>query len=214
VGLVINEIFYSVQGESSYAGYPCVFVRLTGCNLRCSYCDTRYAYQEGTEYAVGAVIERIAACNCPLVSVTGGEPLLQEETAELTAQLIAGGFTVLLFTNGTRDIDMVDRNCVRIVDIKCPSSKESDKTDYGNVSKLTDRDEITFVIGTRADFEFAKQHAETFRASSPVRHIHMTPVFGALAPHTLAEWLKQECSYLHLSLQLHKLIWPGIGRGV
>ncbi|MCP4715272.1 MAG: radical SAM protein, partial [Deltaproteobacteria bacterium] len=150
----VNEIFYSIQGESSYAGYPCVFVRLTGCNLRCSYCDTRYAYDEGEDCTEEQVLERIAAYGCSLVEITGGEPLLQPDTPGLISRLLDRGCRVLLETNGSMDIGSVDRRCVRIVDIKCPSSGEAGRNDEANLARLTAQDEVKFVIGTREDFDF------------------------------------------------------------
>ncbi|GAJ03129.1 unnamed protein product, partial [marine sediment metagenome] len=155
--LKVNEIFFSIQGESSYAGRPCVFVRLTGCNLRCSYCDTQYAYDEGREMEIGEIIDRVASYECPLVEVTGGEPLIQKETSVLIHRFLEEGFEVLLETNGSQDISQIDDRCVKIVDIKCPSSGEEEKNDLDNLTRLTDKDEIKFVIGSREDYEYARK---------------------------------------------------------
>src|SRR4030042_5346422 len=146
MALTVNEIFYSIQGESTYAGRPCVFIRLTGCNLRCSYCDTQYAYHDGEKLNIREIINKVALYGCPLVEVTGGEPLLQEETPYLTSQLLGTGYKVLIETNGSQDISRVDSRCVRIGDIKCPPSGEKDKNDLANLNRLTDEDELKFVI--------------------------------------------------------------------
>jgi 7-carboxy-7-deazaguanine synthase len=155
VPLRVNEIFFSIQGESSYAGLPCVFVRLSGCNLRCTYCDTRYAYEQGDHMDVSEIIDRVSGYDCRLVEITGGEPLLQEETPALISGLLDRGFTVLLETNGSMDISGVDGRCIRILDVKCPSSGEAEKNDFGNLPLLTHEDEIKFVVGDRADYEYA-----------------------------------------------------------
>ena len=149
MALKVNEVFFSIQGESSYAGRPCVFVRLTGCNLRCSYCDTAYAYEEGVWREVDDVVGQIDSFGCPLVEITGGEPLLQEETPVLVEKLLGRRYEVVLETNGSRDIRAVDAGCVRIVDVKCPSSGEAAKNDLNNLHCLTPKDEIKFVVGDR-----------------------------------------------------------------
>ncbi len=137
MALNVNEIFYSIQGESTYAGKPCVFIRLTGCNLRCSYCDTQYAYHDGEKRDIREIMDKVASYRCRLVEVTGGEPLLQEETPHLINLLLGAGYKVLLETNGSQDISQVDSRCVRIVDIKCPSSGEKDRNDLANLNRLT-----------------------------------------------------------------------------
>ena len=147
----MNEIFFSIQGESSYAGYPCAFVRLTGCNLRCSYCDTQYAYEEGIWLEISDIERKVTSLHCRLVEITGGEPLIQKETPELIKKLLDHEFTVLLETNGSQDIGVVDERCVRILDIKCPSSGESGNNDLENLGKMTPHDEIKFVILNRKD---------------------------------------------------------------
>lgn len=212
--LRVNEIFYSVQGESSFAGFPCVFIRLTGCNLRCSYCDTRYAYEEGRELTIEEIIDRVARHRCNLVEVTGGEPLLQQETPALINRLIELGYKVLLETNGSMDIGAVDNRCTRIVDIKCPSSGETGLNNFANFSKLNHRDEIKFVIGNREDFIYSKKVLKQINENSQVEQIRLSPVCGKLSPAVLASWILQEGLNVRLSLQLHKIIWPSETRGV
>jgi 7-carboxy-7-deazaguanine synthase len=212
--LKVNETFYSIQGESSYAGRPCVFVRLSGCNLRCSYCDTQYAYEEGEELEIGEIIDRVASFHCPLVEVTGGEPLMQEETPALIRSLLDEGYEVLLETNGSQDISQVDGRCVRIVDMKCPSSGEDERNDLKNIEKLTDKDEIKFVIGDRKDYEYARKMLDLL-GSNPLRVlVHFSPVFGKLDPKILSEWIMEDHLDVRLHLQLHKVIWGPEQRGV
>lgn len=215
MSLKVNEIFYSIQGESSYAGYPCVFVRLTGCNLRCFYCDTRYAYEEGREMEIGEIIDRVASCRCRLVEVTGGEPLIQQETPFLILNLLEKGYEVLLETNGTQDISLVDERCVRIVDIKCPSSGEDKNNDLENLNRLTDKDEVKFVIGGREDYEYARKILEIIDyKSSRMSPVHFSPVFGKMDPEILAEWILEDNLNVRLQIQLHKIIWDPEQRGV
>ena len=215
MALLVNEIFYSIQGESSYTGRPCVFVRLTGCNLRCSYCDTRYAYEEGTEMEIEAIGERCSAYNCPLVEVTGGEPLLQKETPALIQYLLEQGYSVLVETNGSQDISVVDSRCVRIVDIKCPLSGEMEKNDLKNLDRLTDDEEIKFVISGRADYDYAKEIVSRMMLTPPrMNRIHLSPAFGRVEPGALARWILDDQLPVRLHLQLHKLIWGPDLRGV
>lgn len=213
--LKVNEIFYSIQGESSYAGRPCVFVRLTGCNLRCSYCDTQYAYEEGGIMEVNHIFDQVAPYQCRLVEITGGEPLFQHETPILIESLLDDGYKVLLETNGTMDISRVDERCVRIVDIKCPSSGMVDKNDLDNLKRLTLRDELKFILGTREDYEYAKQVLEHWRVDSEwVCPVNFSPIFGQLDPETLAEWILEDHLDVRVNLQLHKYIWGPEVRGV
>ncbi|MBU4126432.1 MAG: radical SAM protein, partial [Proteobacteria bacterium] len=157
MSLIVNEIFYSIQGESIYSGIPCVFIRLTGCNLRCSYCDTAYAYYEGVELRIEEILSRVDNYKCPLIEITGGEPLLQGDTPLLIDRLLEKKYEVLLETNGSIDISVVDNRCIKIVDIKCPSSGENDKNDLENLKRLNQKDQIKFVVGNREDYEFAKE---------------------------------------------------------
>jgi len=202
--LEITEIFCSIQGESSWSGRPCTFVRLTGCNLRCAFCDTAYAYENGRFMEVSEIVEQVRRLRCGLVEITGGEPLLQAETPALAGRLLETGHTVLVETNGSIDIDIVDPRCVRIVDMKCPSSGMAGHNDLGNLRKLKERDELKFVIGTREDYEFAKELLAAFPALPC--EVNFSPVFGLLSPRTLAGWILEDRLPVRLNLQLHKLI--------
>lgn len=215
VVLKVNEIFYSIQGESSYAGRPCVFIRLTGCNLRCAYCDTRYAYYDGEKLGTDEIIGRVASYRCSLVEITGGEPLIQEETPSLVHRLLEDAYEVLMETNGSQDISRVHKDCVKILDIKCPSSGEEAKNDLENLTRLTLRDEIKFVIGCREDYEFAKgilnlADMSCFRTNP----VHFSPVFGKMDPRILVEWILEDHLNVRFHLQLHKMIWHPEQRGV
>ena len=206
--LKINEIFYSIQGESSYAGWPCIFIRLSGCNLRCSYCDTRYAYDPGDDMEIKDLLERISAYNCRLVEVTGGEPLLQKGTSALVHQLLYKGYNVLLETNGSMDIGAVDERCIRIVDIKCPSSGEKDSNDLKNLKRLGKKDELKFVIADRNDYEYAKEVLDLSLADSPKSVIaHFSPCYGKITLKELSQWILEDSLNVRLHIQLHKFIW-------
>ncbi len=213
MSLRVNEIFCSIQGESSYAGFPCVFVRLTGCNLRCSYCDTRYAYDEGVEMPIREIVDAVSRHQCPLIEITGGEPLLQKETPRLVSRLLEKNFHVLLETNGSRDIGVVDDRCVKIVDVKCPSSGEHHQNDLDNLNRLTYKDEIKFVIGGREDYDYAK---EIIKRCIPRNDNlkHFSPVFGKTDPQTLARWILADRLNVRLQIQLHKVIWGPDKKGV
>lgn len=213
--LKVNEVFYSIQGESTYAGRPCVFVRLTGCNLRCSYCDTQYAYEEGGIMEVNHIFEQVAPYQCRLVEITGGEPLVQDDTPILIESLLDDGYEVLLETNGSMDISRVDERCVKIVDIKCPSSGMIKKNDLDNLGRLTTRDELKFVLGTREDYEYAKKIV-AYKQLDPKRinPVNFSPIFGQLNPKILSEWILEDHLDVRLHLQLHKYIWGPETRGV
>ncbi len=213
--LRVNEIFYSIQGESTYAGRPCVFVRLTGCNLRCSYCDTQYAYDEGGILEINHIFEQIAPIGCRLVEITGGEPLIQEKTPVLIQSLLEDGYEVLLETNGSLDISRVDDRCVKIVDIKCPSSGMSEQMDMENLNRLSTNDEIKFVMGTREDYEYAREIIRHMKSHFlKINAVNFSPVFGQLAPETLAEWILADHLPCRLHLQIQKYIWGPDARGV
>lgn len=215
MALRVNEIFYSIQGESSYSGQPCVFVRLTGCNLRCSYCDTPYAYTEGEALEIDDIVGRVTAYQCRLVEVTGGEPLMQTETPDLIHRLLAKGFETLMETNGSQDISRVDDRCVKIVDIKCPFSGQTRHNDLRNLLRLTDRDEVKFVISDRDDYEYAKQILSLTDSDLCRKNpVHFSPAFGRMAPETLAAWILEDHLDVRLHLQVHKVIWPLGQRGV
>ena len=212
--LIVNEIFYSIQGESLNSGRPCVFVRLTGCNLRCSYCDTGYAYEEGNEMEIGAIIDQVSAYHCTLVELTGGEPLVQKETPKLIDALLKKNYEVMMETNGTLDIDRVSNKCMRIVDIKCPSSGESRNNDYKNIERLTQRDQLKFVIGSHEDYTFAKDIVLSKCKTIEPDHILFSPVYDILMPDILAGWILKDRLNVRFHLQLHRIIWPDILRGV
>ncbi len=215
MALKVNEIFYSIQGESTLAGTPCVFVRLTGCNLRCSYCDTTYAYEEGVVMGIYEIVEKIKGFGCSMVEVTGGEPLLQDETPQLIATLFDLGYTVLLETNGSKDIGPLDKRCVKIVDVKCPSSGEEKNNDLENLHRLNRGDELKFVIADRIDYDFAVEIVS--RVPEDIGkgiHIHFSPCFGVMQPRELTEWILKDNLNVRLNLQLHKYIWPPDMRGV
>ena len=212
--LWVNEIFYSIQGESLSAGRPCVFVRLTGCNLRCTYCDTRYAYEEGTLMAIADIIDRVSCFKCSLIEITGGEPLLQEETPDLIFRLLENGYEVLLETNGSLDVSGIDKRCIKIVDIKCPTSGESHKNDFENLKKLNSGDQIKFVISNRKDYDYAKGIKKKLIPEFSGNPILFSSVFGKVSPAILAQWILEDHLNVRLQLQLQKIIWPHIERGV
>ena len=211
--LLINEIFYSIQGESLYNGLPCVFVRLAGCNLRCSYCDTRYAYEQGSKMKLAEILQKVATYHCPLIEITGGEPLLQDDTPMLISELLEKGYEVMMETNGTFDISMVDKRCIKIVDIKCPTSGESDKNDLENLKRLNQQDQVKFVIGSREDYEYAKNITKLISPELPEKNILFSPVFGKIACAELAKWILEDNLNIRLHLQLHKIIWPVSRKG-
>jgi 7-carboxy-7-deazaguanine synthase len=211
--LHINEIFHSIQGESTRAGLPCVFVRLTGCNLRCSWCDTEYAFHDGRAMSVGEVLAEVERYDCRLVEVTGGEPLLQAEATTLMGMLVARGYRVLLETGGSLAVEDVPAGVVRIVDIKCPGSGEVDSNRWENLTHLGPTDEIKFVIRDRADYEWAAaQMAE--RELTRTCPVLFSPVHDVLDPGQLASWVLQDGLDVRVQIQLHKVLWPGVLRGV
>jgi 7-carboxy-7-deazaguanine synthase len=212
--LTINEIFYSIQGESTYAGRPCVFVRLTACDLRCSWCDTPYAFDEGHKQTVDDVVAEVERYDCQLVEITGGEPLLQEDVYELMNRLLSQGRTVMLETGGHRPIDRVPSAVVKIVDVKCPGSGESGKNDWRNLERLSPHDEVKFVVKDRADYEFARDVIRRRTLASRCGAILISPVHGETDVRLLSEWMLADRLPARLQLQLHKFIWPPGTRGV
>ncbi len=217
--LMVNEIFYSIQGESSHVGKPCVFVRLTYCNLRCTYCDTPYAFYEGEPMGIEAVLERVATYRCPLVEVTGGEPLIQPGANPLMRQLCDAGYTVMLETGGSVSIAEVDRRVIKIVYFKCPSSGMVHKNKEDNVLYLLPQDEIKFVIGNREDFDWTVAFLRRTRAHEKVNATLLSPVFGAIEPRDIVEWmldahLQEWIPNIRFQLQMHKYIWAPDQRGV
>jgi 7-carboxy-7-deazaguanine synthase len=212
--LTINEIFYSVQGESSYAGRPCVFVRLTACDLRCSWCDTTYAFYEGGKQAIEQVLEQVDRFDCPLVEVTGGEPLLQEDVYPLMQGLLDRGRTVLLETGGHRSTARVPEQVVTILDVKCPGSGEAEKMDWSNLHRLRPHDEVKFVIRDRADYDYACDVIARHNLAHRAAAIHLSPVHDVMHPRTLSEWVLADHLPVRMQLQLHKFIWDPSTRGV
>ena len=214
MSLEVNEIFYSIQGESIFAGCPCVFVRLTGCNLRCSYCDTQYAYLEGQPMTLQAIIAKILEFQCRLVEITGGEPLLQSETPELIFRLLEKGYQVLLETNGSMNIGKVDHRCIKILDIKCPGSGEDRACDFNNLERLHTQDQVKFVICNREDYRYAKSIIPQIPSRVPFGNILLSPSSVTMKLDELAGWMLADKLAARLQIQLHKTIWPDIDRGV
>jgi 7-carboxy-7-deazaguanine synthase len=222
--MVITEIFRSIQGESSYAGLPCIFVRLTGCNLRCTWCDTAYAFYGGKKMSVDEVLARVAELSegqAALVELTGGEPLLQPEVVPLAERLLAAGHTVLVETSGERSIAALPRDVVKIMDVKCPDSGAAGTFRAENLDALDAKDEVKFVISSRRDYEFAREFAAQHDLASRVRQVLFSPVFAdpkgtwpELSARLLAEWILADRLPVRLGLQLHKFIWDPATQGV
>jgi 7-carboxy-7-deazaguanine synthase len=231
--MFITEIFKSIQGEGTRAGLPCVFVRLTGCNLRCTWCDTAYAFHGGKKMSVEAVLARVdelcggaadqsrTTAKVPLVELTGGEPLLQEEIYPLAAALIARGYTVMIETSGERLVDRLPKEVIKIVDVKCPDSGEADTFDLRNLNAVDSKDEIKFVLSTRRDYEFARDFTREHSLVNRVRQVLFSPTFAdpngqwqGLEPRALVEWILEDQLPVRLGLQLHKFIWHPATQGV
>lgn len=212
--LTVNEIFYSIQGESTFAGKPCVFVRLTACDLRCSWCDTTYAFHEGQRMTVDHVLEEVDKFDCQMVEVTGGEPLLQKDVYPLMERLLASHKTVLIETGGHRSIADVPPGIVRIVDVKCPGSGEAEKNDWSNLERLGASDQVKFVIKDRIDYEYARAIIHRENLDERVTAVLVSPVHGALDPQVLAHWVLEDRLPVRLQLQVHKFIWHPSTRGV
>lgn len=228
--MVITEIFKSIQGEGTRAGLPCIFVRLTGCNLRCTWCDTAYAFHGGEKITVEEVLAHVdelagrhsdAPGTVPLVELTGGEPLLQEEIYPLAEKLLAGGYTVMIETSGERFVGKLPKEVIKIVDVKCPDSGEPDRFEMRNLEELTVRDEVKFVLSTRRDYEFAREFTRVHGLAGRVREVLFSPVFEdpegkwpGLEPRQLAEWILADGLPVRLGLQLHKFIWDPATKGV
>ncbi len=212
--LTINEIFHSIQGESTHTGRPCVFVRLTACDLRCSWCDTPYAFTEGQKLSVDDVLERVEGYGCDLVEITGGEPLLQSDVYPLMEQLLASGKTVMVETGGHRSIKDVPFDVIRIVDVKCPGSGESAKNRWENLDLLAAHDEVKFVIRDRADYDYARDVVARYGLLERTAAVLFSPVHGVLAAKDLAAWILEDRLPVRLQLQAHKYIWDPQTRGV
>lgn len=231
--MFITEIFKSIQGEGTRAGLPCIFVRLTGCNLRCTWCDTTYAFHGGRKFSVDDVMARVdelaarpqdgsgSHATVPLVELTGGEPLLQEEIYPLAEKLIDAGYTVMIETSGERFIGRLPSQVIKIVDVKCPNSGEADTFDMRNLNALTTEDEVKFVLSTRRDYEFAREFTRTHQLVHRVRQVLFSPVFDdpegkwqGLQPRALVEWILADGLTVRLGLQLHKFVWDPATKGV
>jgi 7-carboxy-7-deazaguanine synthase len=228
--MYVTEIFKSIQGEGTRAGLPCIFVRLTGCNLRCTWCDTAYAFHGGQKMSVEDVLERVEALHrrtvgahkgAPLVELTGGEPLLQKEIYPLAEHLLAAGYTVMIETSGERFIRELPKAVIRIVDVKCPDSGEPDTFDLRNLAELNDKDEVKFVISSQRDYEFARDFTRQHNLEARVLAVFFSPVhddpngkWHGLEPRQLVEWMLEDGLGARLGLQLHKIVWDPAMRGV
>ncbi len=223
----ITEIFRSIQGESTRAGLPCIFVRLTGCNLRCVWCDTAYAFHGGTKMSVADVLARVnelagaGANRIPLVELTGGEPLLQPEILPLSEKLLAADYTVLIETSGERFVGNLPKEVIKIVDVKCPDSGEGGTFDMNNLAAVDGKDEFKFVIASRRDYEFARDFTREHDLAARVRQVIFSPVFAdpegkwsAMDARALADWILSDRLPVRLGLQLHKFIWDPAMKGV
>ena len=212
--LTINEIFHSIQGESTHAGRPCVFVRLTACDLRCSWCDTAYAFTEGRKMSIDEVLADVASRGENLVEITGGEPLLQKDVYPLMDALLARGHEVLLETGGHVPLTSVPAAVKKIVDVKCPGSGEADRNHWDNLAIVGAEDEVKFVIADRADYEYARGVIAERKLAERVRAVHFSPVHGVMPPKQLAEWVLADRLPVRVQLQVHKYIWSPETRGV
>ena len=212
--LTVNEIYHSIQGESTWAGVPCVFVRLTFCDLRCNYCDTEYAFYEGKKQTLREIMDSVAAYHCPLVEITGGEPLLQKNVLPLMTLLADAGHIVLLETSGAHDISKVDPRVHRIMDLKTPGSGECDRNLSSNLEHLTKRDEVKFVIGSREDYDWSKKQIERHALTDRCGAVLLSPIFGRIDPREIVEWILEDRLPVRFQLQMHKFIWTPTERGV
>jgi 7-carboxy-7-deazaguanine synthase len=212
--LTVNEIYYSIQGESTWAGWPCVFVRLTFCDLRCTYCDTEYAFYEGKKQTLPQILDAVAAYRCRLVEITGGEPLLQKNVLPLMGSLADAGHTVLLETSGAHDISKVDQRIHRIMDLKTPGSGEVERNLFSNLEHLTQRDEVKFVIGSREDYEWSREKVLTYKLPNRCGAVLFSPIFGRIDPREMVEWILADNLRVRFQLQMHKFIWAPSQRGV
>ena len=211
--MIINEIFKSIQGETSYAGLPCAFIRVTGCNLRCSYCDTTYAYEDGKEMSLSTILESIAGFKTKIVCVTGGEPLSNKDTPLLIKDLLNRNYTVLVETNGSYDIRAIPQKAIKIMDIKCPDSNMSHFMNWQNIKYLTKFDEVKFVLSSRKDYEWTKTLIDKYNLSQ-IANVLVGTAFGAISPKEVVQWILEDNLDVRFQLQLHKYIWGSQTRGV
>jgi len=214
VSLTINEIFYSIQGESDRAGRPCVFVRLTACDLRCVWCDTPYAFHEGQPLEIDHVLSEVEKFDCDLVEITGGEPLLQEDVYPLMRRLLERGATVMLETGGHISVARVPAAVIKVLDIKCPGSGEAERNAWDNLDRLLRHDQVKFVIADRVDYDYAKEVVSRHQLNVRCADVLFSPVHAGLAPGQLAEWMLADRLSVRLQIQLHKYLWGAETRGV
>ena len=209
----VNEIYLSVQGESSYMGLPCVFIRLTGCNLRCSWCDTAYAFHEGENMTIDEILRTVCGFGVKLVEITGGEPLMQDKVYPLIRGLIAKGHKVMLETGGSISIERVPRDVIKIVDLKCPGSGEQEKNNLENLKLLSPHDEVKFVISDRKDYEWSRDLIKRYKIIETA-DVLLSPVFEKLKLKDLVKWVLEDRLPVRLQTQLHKIIWDKNTKGV
>lgn len=214
MNLTVNEIYQSIQGESTWAGLPCVFVRLTFCDLRCTYCDTEYAFYAGTKRPLDEIFAEVTGFDCPLVEITGGEPLLQKNVLPLMERLCDAGHTVLIETSGAHDISTIDPRVHRIMDLKTPSSGECARNRGENIESLTRGDEVKFVLGSREDYEWARAQIHEHRLAERVGTVLLSPVFGRIDPRDIVTWMLDDRLPVRFQLQMHKFIWDPKTKGV
>lgn len=212
--LTVNEIFHSIQGESTHAGRPCVFVRLTACDLRCSWCDTPYAFTEGHKMSVDEVVERVRGFTCDVVEITGGEPLLQEDVYPLMERLLDQGLTVMVETGGHISVERVPPAVIKVMDVKCPGSGEESRNCWDNLGRLQPHDEVKFVLRDRSDYEYARDVVARHALDGRCAAVLFSPVHGVLPPRDLAAWILEDRLTVRLQLQVHKYIWGAEVRGV
>ncbi len=212
--LIVNEIFYSIQGESSKAGEPCIFIRLTGCGLRCSWCDTAYAFHEGKEMAFDEIYNEIGKYACNLIEFTGGEPLEQQPIFPFISRLCADGYEVLVESGGHVDISLLDKSAHCIMDVKCPGSKMEHRNRWENIQLLKIKDEAKFVIADQNDYEWAKKKLFEYKLHEKVGYVLFSPVFGVMDNLQLAEWILRDALPVRFQIQMHKYIWHPLQRGV
>ena len=213
MALKINEIYYSVQGESTHVGRPCVFIRLTYCNLRCTYCDTEYAFYKGKDMEITHIMNEIKQWGCNLVEVTGGEPLFQDKCINLLNELINSNYEVMLETGGSLSISDVPKKVIKIVDFKCPSSAMEKKNLWSIVNDLQPHDEVKFVIGNREDFDWAKDRITEYSLDK-ICTLLFSPTFGKIDPQLIVEWILVENLPVRMQMQMHKMIWSPDKQGV
>ncbi len=212
--LTLTEIYRSVQGESTWAGLPCTFIRFTGCNLRCRWCDTEYAFYGGEKWPLDRVLERVTELGVPLVEITGGEPLLHKGCPLLAEALLDRGHTVLCETSGALPIDRLPADVIKIMDLKCPGSGECDKNDWANIARLSPRDEVKFVLADRADYEWSRDVVRRHELSRRCNAVLFSTVFGGVPARDVVDWILEDGLEVRFQLQMHKYIWPPDQKGV